>query len=171
MCSSDLALDPQWKNVTPFALTSGDQFRPDAPPSLTSQTYADALNEVKSLGSVGSSTRTTDQTQIARFWADGSGTVTPSGHWNQIAKTAAQAEGNSVSENARLFAKLNVALADAGIAAWDAKYTYNFWRPITAIQKADQDGNDATTADINWSSLIVTPPFPEYLSEIGRAHV
>ena len=103
-------------------MSSADQFRPAGPPALESQAYADALNEVKLLGSATGSTRTAEQTQIARFWADGAGTYTPPGHWNQIAEQVALAQGNSLSENARLFAQLDIALADAAIAAWNTKF-------------------------------------------------
>ncbi len=158
------ALLPQWPSVTPFAMTSGSQFRPAGPPTLTSAQYAADLNQVESLGRVDSTTRTADQTQIALFWADGASTFTPPGHWNQIAQDASLKLGLSLAENARLFALLNIAEADAGIVSWDAKFTYNFWRPITAIQNADQDGNAATTADPTWTPLIATPPFPTYTS-------
>lgn len=158
------ALLPQWGQVTPFGLTSGSQFRPAGEPVLTSDQYTTDFNQVKDLGSINSTTRTADQTEVAKFWADGSGTFTPPGHWNQIAQNAAATKGNSLVDNARLFALLDISLADAGIAAWDAKYTENFWRPITAIQKADTDGNPNTTADPNWKPLITTPPFPSYIS-------
>jgi len=158
------ALLPQWGQVTPFGLTSGSQFRPAGEPALTSDQYTTEFNQVKDLGSINSTTRTADQTQIAQFWADGAGTFTPPGHWNQIAQNVAATKGNSLVDNARLFALLDISLADAGIAAWDAKYTENSWRPITAIQKADTDGNPNTTADPNWKPLITTPPFPSYIS-------
>jgi membrane-associated phospholipid phosphatase len=158
------ALLPQWGNVTPFGITSGSQFRPAGEPALTSDKYTADFNQVKDLGSFNSTTRTAEQTQIAQFWADGGGTFTPPGHWNQIAQNVAATKGNSLLENARLFALLDISLADAGIAAWDAKYQYSFWRPITAIQKADTDGNPNTIADPNWKPLITTPPFPEYIS-------
>jgi RHS repeat-associated protein len=158
------ALYPQWPQVTPFALVSGSQFRPNGLPSLNSAEYTAAFNEVSQLGARNSTVRTADQTQIAQFWSDGSGTYTPVGHWNQIAGTVASVKGTSIIETARLFAQLDVALADAGIAAWDAKYTYNTWRPITAIRDAALDGNANTTADPNWQPLIDTPPFPEYVS-------
>lgn len=159
-----VADNPQWGSVTPFALTSGDEFRAPPPPSLDSAEYAAAINQVQSLGSATSSTRTADQTQQALFWADGGGSYTPPGHWDQIAAQVAQARGNSLSANARLFAQLNVALADAAIACWDTKYYYDAWRPETAIQNADQDGNADTTADTNWRSLLITPPHPDYVS-------
>jgi len=160
----DVALLPQWADLTPFALTSPEQFRPAGPPALDSAAYAAAFNDVKTLGLATGSTRTADQTEIARFWADGSGTYTPPGHWNQIAEQIAVQQGNSLSANARLFAQLNVALADAAITAWDAKYQYEFWRPIQAIQQADLDGNALTTKDASWTPLLISPPFPEYVS-------
>ena len=155
---------PQWPDVTPFAMTSGDQFRPAGPPALDSAEYAAAVNEVKSLGEINSSTRTTDQTNIALFWADGGGTSTPPGHWNQIAINVGLEQHKSLIENARMMALLNYAMADAGIASWDAKYAYNVWRPIDAIQKADTDGNAATDLNGNWTPLINTPSFPSYTS-------
>src|SRR5262249_36293881 len=106
------ALDPQWATLQPFAMTSDSQFRPAGPPALTSQAWADAVNEVKGLGSATSTTRTADQTQIARFWADGIGTVTPPGQWNQIAEQIAQQQGDSLAADARLFAMLDIALGD-----------------------------------------------------------
>jgi membrane-associated phospholipid phosphatase len=158
------ALLPQWPNVVPFAMTSGGQFRPAGAPDLTSQAYADALNEVQAIGSATSTTRTDDQTDIALFWADGGGTFTPPGHWNQITENVSLAKGLSLAENARLFLLLNVAEADAGICAWDCKYADDTWRPVTAIRNADQDNNSATTADPTWTPLIATPPFPTYVS-------
>jgi membrane-associated phospholipid phosphatase len=158
------ALLPQWPNVTPFVMSSGSEFRPAGPPTLTSQAYADALNQVESLGSATSTTRTQEQTNIANFWADGGGTFTPPGHWNQIAQDVSLLRGQSLAENAQMFFAVNAAEADAGIASWDAKYTYNFWRPVTAIRNAGADGNAATTADPAWTPLLVTPPFPSYMS-------
>src|SRR5438105_12814293 len=148
---------PQWGFVAPFAMSSSSQFRPPGPPSLDSQQYAADYEEVKELGAAIGSTRTEEQTQIALFWADGAGTETPPGHWNSVAQTIAGARGNTLEQNARLFALLNIAMADAAICAWDAKYTFNFWRPVTAIRSAG--GADAT-----WSSYIGTPPFPDYVS-------
>jgi membrane-associated phospholipid phosphatase len=161
------ALFPQWPTVTPFTMTSGSQFRPDPPPALTSAAYATALNEVKALGGDGTTTpssRTPAQTAIATFWADNAGTETPPGHWNTIAADVARARGTTAVENARLFALLNLALADAAIVAWDCKYVNNFWRPVTAIRAADTDGNPATTPDTTWTPLLVTPAFPSYTS-------
>jgi hypothetical protein len=158
------ALLPNWPNVTPFAMTSASQFTPDNVPALASSLYAAALNEVQAIGSAASSTRTADQTDIALFWANGGGTATPPGHLNILAQIVAAVKGNTLSQNARLFAELNVAMADAAIMAWDAKYDTNCWRPITAIRAADTDGNADTTADLTWTPLIVTPPFPTYVS-------
>jgi membrane-associated phospholipid phosphatase len=147
---------PQWGFVRPFAMNSSSQFRPPGPPSLDSQQYAADYEEVKQLGAAVGSTRTEDQTEIALFWADGAGTETPPGHWNSIAQIIADARGNTLEENARLFALLNIAMADAAICSWDAKYTFDFWRPVTAIAFVEPE--------LNWLSLIVTPPFPDYTS-------
>jgi hypothetical protein len=155
---------PQWGFVEPFCMASGAQFRPPPPPALNSAEWAQDFNTTKILGSATSSARTADQTEIALFWADGAGTETPPGHWNTIAQHVAAAQGNSLEQNARLFALLNLAMADAAICAWDAKYTFEWWRPVTAIRYGDTDGNDATAADSNWSPLLATPPFPEHVS-------
>ena len=160
----DSPLMPQWATVRPFVLASPRQFRPPGPPGLGSRAWADAYNEVKAIGRADSASRTAEQTQIARIWADGAGTYTPPGHWNLIAAQVAQDEGNSLAANARLFAALNLALADAAIACWDAKYAYRFWRPVTAIRAADTDGNPDTGADPSWAPLLTTPNFPEYVS-------
>jgi PAP2 superfamily len=154
----------QWGFMTPFAIPSGDFFRPDGPPSLESLEYAREYNEVKLLGEEDESTRSAEQSEIALFWADGPGTVTPPGHWNLIAQEVAAARRNSLQQNARLFALLNVAMADAAICAWDAKYYYNFWRPVTAIREGEADGNPETASDSDWISFITTPPFPDYIS-------
>ena len=158
------ALAPQWPYVTPFAMTSGSQFRPAAPPALDSAEYAAAFNEVKTLGSADSTTRTEEQTQIARFWNDGLGTAFAPGYWNRIAQDVATGQGLSLVSEAHLFALLNIATADALISCWDAKYAYSFWRPVTAIRAADTDGNPDTEPDTSWSPLLVTPNFPSYTS-------
>jgi hypothetical protein len=155
---------PQWGHVTPFVLESPEAMRPEGPPTLDSAQWAADYNEVQALGAAVGSTRNADQSQIARFWADGAGTETPAGHWNHIAQDVAAAQRNTLEQNARLFALLNLAMADAAICAWDAKYAFNFWRPVTAIRFGDTDGNDATAADPTWSSFITTPPFPDYIS-------
>jgi hypothetical protein len=153
------ALLPHWGNVIPFTLNSGSQFRTEGPPTLSSNSYAADFNEVKSLGSLDSTTRTPDQTQIAHFWVEGS-----AAGWNRIARTVAAAEQNTLWENARLFALINLAMADAYIANFETKYHFNFWRPVTAIRAAHTDGNDATAADPAWETLRPTPPIPDYPS-------
>jgi hypothetical protein len=158
------ALLPQWPLVTPFAMVSGSQFRPGAPPALDSARWASDYSLTKDLGSATSATRTAEQTDIARFWADGAGTVTPPGHWNVIARDVGEQGGTTLEENARLFALLNFAETDAGIVSWDCKYQFEFWRPVTAIVNGDLDGNPATEKDAGWTPLLVTPPFPEYTS-------
>lgn len=160
------ALLPNWRNLAPFALLTASQFRPPPPPLLGSVRYALEFNQVKSLGAMGSRTRTPDQTQIAHFWAYGPGTATPPGHWNQIAQAvvARMPEAPSLGQTARLFALLNIAMADAAIVSWDSKYQTNFWRPIAAIQEAAADGNPDTEPDPAWRPLLDTPPFPEYTS-------
>jgi membrane-associated phospholipid phosphatase len=158
------ALLPQWPRLTCFAMRNGAQFRPADPPALTSAAYTDSFQEAKSLGAAASTTRTPEQTEIALFWADGDGTTTPPGHWNRIARSVAVARGNSLADNARLLALLNIALADAAIVSWDCKFKYDFWRPISAIRNADLTGNPDTIADPEWTPLIRTPPFPSYTS-------
>lgn len=152
-------LDPGWGQVLPFVLESGSQFRPGPPPPLDSGRYARDFNEIKEIGSATSLTRTADQTDLARFWIS-----TGPQNWNPAARQVATARGLSLVENARLFALLSLAGADAFIAAWDAKFTYNQWRPITAIRAADTDGNAATDADPTWNPLLPTPRFPDYIA-------
>jgi hypothetical protein len=147
----------QWRFVTPFALRSASQFRPAPPPALSSPTYTADFNEVKSLGDINSTTRTTDQTQIAKFWG-----APIQNYWNEIAQTTALQHGTTLAQNARLFALLDLSLADSVIAFYDAKYTYHRWRPITAIRAADSDGNPATAADPNWTPLATTALDPSY---------
>src|SRR5947209_10636056 len=159
------ALGPQWPQVTPFAMTVGAQFRPPPPPALDSGDYATAFNEVKSLGRVDSTTRSPDQTQIAFFWRDPTAAAYAFGHWNEIAQQVSAERGLDLVGDARLFALLNIAEADAIISTWDAKYTYNLWRPVTAIRYAgDSTLNPATVSDPTWTPLIVTPNFPSYTS-------
>ncbi len=146
-----------WPLVQPFALRSADQFRPGPPPALASPAYTASFDEVKSLGLAGSTTRTTDQTQIARFWG-----APIQNYWNEIAQTAALAHGTTLVQNARLFALLDLTVADSVIAFYDAKYTYHFWRPITAIRAAANDGNPATAGDPNWTPLATTALDPSY---------
>ncbi len=154
----------QWPKVKPFALASGDEFRPAPPPAIGSPEYASAVNEAMRQGGFQNSQRTPEQTEIALFWADGGGTATPPGHWNSIATDVTLKQRTSLLETARSFALLNIAMVDAGIASWDAKYHYDLWRPIDAIRQADQDGNAGTIGDASWIPLLKTPPFPTYTS-------
>jgi hypothetical protein len=155
---------PQWGHVTPFSISNDAAFRPPAQPALDSAEYTAAFNEVKSIGAANSATRTSEQSEIAQFWYGTGGTYTAPGYWNQIAQGLVQRYGNSLVQNARLFALLNVAQADASFTIWDAKYTYNFWRPVTAIRAADSDGNNDTVADTTWTPFLVTPAHPSYTS-------
>jgi membrane-associated phospholipid phosphatase len=156
------ALLPNWPLVTTWVIDDGAALRPGGPPALAADAYAEAFAEVASLGRADSATRTAEQTEIALFWNDGAGTQTPPGHWNDIAKEVT--ERLAPLERARAMALVNLALADAAIVAWDAKYAYEHWRPITGIRAADTDGNAATAPDATWASLIPTPPFPAYTS-------
>ena len=153
------ALDPGWGSVHPFVIEDASQFRPGAPPSLTSRLYKRDYDEIREIGSNTSTTRTQEQSDVARFWV-----ATGAQNWNPAARQAAVARGLSLAENARLFALLNLAGADAFIAAWDAKFAYNQWRPVTAIRAAASDGNEATEEDPSWTPLLVTPPFPDYIA-------
>jgi len=147
-----------WGQVTPFVLESPSQFRPAPPPALTSDAYADAINEVQSLGSATSITRTPEQTEIGKFW-----NPPIQNFWNQIADEIAAAQHTDLPTTARLFAALNLSFADSAIAFYDAKYTYQLWRPVTAIRLADTDGNANTVADPNWLPLAGnTPADPSY---------
>jgi membrane-associated phospholipid phosphatase len=155
---------PHWKNVKPFSMTKGSQFRIANMPSLISPEYLKEFRISKEIGSKDSKVRTPDQTVIAKFWLDGTGTVTPPGHWNQIAADLAVQRGNTLQQNARLFALLNIALADASIIDSDRKYTFSRWRPITGVHQADKDNNARTIPDPNWTPLLNTPPSPSYVS-------
>jgi hypothetical protein len=155
---------PHWGDVRPWALESGDQFRPDGPPALDSAEYAAAFNEVKALGRIDSTVRTAEQEEIARYWRDLAGTYTPAGRWAQIAEEVLADTGASTATNAWTLAVLNFIQADGAIAAWDAKYTFEFWRPVTAIRLAETDGNPLTEADPTWAPLLNTPNHPDYLS-------
>jgi hypothetical protein len=168
------AWGPEWGMVTPFAIPSASQFLPPPPPALNSPEYAAALNQVESLGAHDSTTRTPYETQTGLFWAyDLLGMGPPPVMYNEVLQAVSLEQGNTLEQDARLFALADVAMADAGIVAWDAKYDDNLWRPITAIQQAGTDGNPATVADPTWQPLgapgqgVVpnfTPPFPSYVS-------
>jgi membrane-associated phospholipid phosphatase len=157
-----------WGQVEPFVLGRADRFRPAAPPALTSHAYAAAIEEVQSLGSAASTTRTADQTQIAQFWSPPIQNV-----WNQIAESVAGDEHSDLVTTARLFASLNLSLADSAIALYDAKYTYQLWRPVSAIRLADTDGNPETAPDPNWLPLsgntAADPSYPGAHSTISAA--
>ncbi len=148
--------------LTPFAMPSPDHFRPAGPPALNSAAYTSDYEEVRTLGRATGSSRTPEQTVIAFFWTDN--TIS---HWNRIAVSVALQQRTSLSQNARLFALLNVAMADAGIAVWDAKFLYRFWRPFSAIPLADTDGNASTAPDPVWTPLVATPNHQEYPSGHG----
>jgi hypothetical protein len=153
----DFAFVPGWGDVTPFVLHDSAQFQPGPPYAVTSRKYTTDFNEVKNLGAQTGSTRTAEQTQIAHFWIESSPL-----QWNRIARTVSAAAGLDLWENARLFGLLNMALADGYTGSLETKYHYNYWRPVTAIQLAETDGNPDTTADLVWEPLAPTPPFPDY---------
>ena len=156
-----------YPSVIPFGISSGTQFRPSPPPPLTSATYAADLNEVKELGSVSSATRTADQTHVAQLWA-GVGTTTNFLFvWNNVARSVATARDITTVEKARLFALPNFALHDALQTTFASKFFYGLWRPVTAIRRAEEDGNASTTADPSWSSLITAPPYPSYAGNMA----
>jgi hypothetical protein len=143
---------PHWGKRRPWVMTSGDQFRPGPPPNLTSEVWKRDFDEIKAIGAVNSSKRTPEQTAIARFWE----ATAPAVYW-PIARSVATAPGRDVTDNARLLAMAAMAMDDALIAVFDAKYTFNFWRPITAIRNADGDARDS-----GWTPFIDTPMHPEY---------
>jgi membrane-associated phospholipid phosphatase len=156
---------PQFAYMTPWVILTPGQFRPAGPPALTSARYAADFNETRIMGSLTSATRTPDETIFAWFWASS----TASYLWNNVALSLIkdeghQQQGSSTLQNARFLALLNLAIADAAIGCWDAKYTYVFWRPVTAIPLAATDDNPATTADPTWMPLFATPAHPEYPS-------
>ena len=147
-----------WSHVVPFALESANQFRPGPPPALASDAYSDAFNQIKSLGIANSTTATADEALTGRFW---NGAI--QNYWNEIAQTLSTAHSLTTAQNARLFALLNLSFADDVIAFYDAKYTYNFWRPVTAIRAADTAINPETVADPNWLPEVgKTAPDPSY---------
>ena len=156
---TSFAIVPDWGEVTPFALRDASQFRAPPPYRLTSRRYTNDFQEVKRLGGGGTtpSARTLDQTEIALFWVESSPL-----QWNRIARTVAESEKLDAWENARLLGLLNIALTDGYIGAWETKYHYKFWRPVTAIHEAATDGNPDTEADPDWLPLVVTPPLPDH---------
>ena len=153
---------PETPFVQPFVLKDASQFRPENPLSLSSDDWARDYNEVKELGAAVGSARTPEQTDIARFWSDN-----PPLQWNRAWRALSVAKGLGLADNARYFAMLTSASADALIACWDAKYAYNFWRPVTAIRAGDSDGNPDTAPDATWIGLLITPNHPEYPAAHG----
>ncbi|MBW4563257.1 MAG: vanadium-dependent haloperoxidase [Mojavia pulchra JT2-VF2] len=174
------ALLPGWGDVTPFAISSVEDVLEgtgvDGPPALDSIQYAEELEQLRLFGGLENTEvtqiiRTPEQTEIAKFWSyDRSSTFGEP--YNLIAQDVALQQGNTLAENARLFALMNMAIADAGVVAFDVKYTYNQWRPITGIREANTNGNPYTIQDPNWKSLLDTPPHPDYMaahSALGAA--
>jgi hypothetical protein len=155
---------PKWGEVKPFVLRTGEQFRAPAPYTVNDLEYTFDFNEIKALGSQDSACRSADQTELALFWYENSSFA-----WNRIARLLVAQQANTLLQHARLFAALNAAIADAYIASLDSKYVYNFWRPITAIQRAGNDGNRLTTPDLAWQPLLLTPPVPDYPSAHAAA--
>ena len=148
---------PHWPKRKPWLMTNPAQFRPGPPPALTSPLWARDYNEIKAIGGKSNSRRTAEQTQIASFWE---ATLPPV--YTGIVLSVAEVEGREITQNARLFAAVAQAADDALVAVFDAKYHYNFWRPVTAIRNGDLDGNDATERDASWTPFIETPMHPEY---------
>jgi len=158
---------PHWENVKLFSLSKKDQFRSKLYPSLTSSEYTTAFNEVKEAGKLNSAVRTPDQTAYAKYWYEFS-----EAGWNRVARTVIVTKKLNLLDATRLLALVDMAIADAYIAGWDSKIHYNFWRPYTAIRKADIDGNNATAVDAAWEPSEPTPPvhdYPSTHSALGNA--
>jgi hypothetical protein len=153
---------PEVAYVRPFTMTSPSQFRAEEPPDLSSDTYTRDYNEVKSLGAATGSTRTPEQTDLARFISD-----QPMLQWNRAWRGISASQGLNLLNNARFFALLTTAGCDSVIAGWDSKFFYNYWRPVTAIRAGDTDGNPDTVPDPNWIGVVVTPNHPEYPAAHG----
>jgi PAP2 superfamily len=156
----DFVFGREWANVTPFVLEHSAQFRPRPPYNVTSHKYTADFNEIKALGGDDMTTpsaRTAGQTEIGLFWIESSPLA-----WNRIARSVSARRGLDPWENARLFGLLNLAMADGYIGSWETKYHYSYWRPVTAIQTADTDGNPDTVADPTWTPLQLTYPMPDY---------
>ncbi|HJW43569.1 MAG TPA: vanadium-dependent haloperoxidase [Geothrix sp.] len=148
---------PQWPGRKPWLMVSASQFRPGPPPTLASETWAHDFNEVKARGGKASTQRSQEQTVIGKFWEDNSSAI-----YFGVLRSLAEVPGRDITDNARLYEITAIALDDAIIAVFDAKYAYRFWRPLTAIRNGDVDGNDATEREPGWSPLIETPMHPEY---------
>ena len=154
-------LFPQYAQAKPWGMKSADQFRPGPPPQLTSAVYARDYNETKELGGAKSTKRTQQQTDAVRFWTQ----LNFGPSWSEAARQLSVGKKLDLADNARLFALLTMTIANSYITDWDAKFHYNFWRPVTAIRNGDQDGNDATERDASWTPLNATPMHPEYPSQ------
>ncbi|HXZ80646.1 MAG TPA: vanadium-dependent haloperoxidase [Terriglobales bacterium] len=155
--ATTLPIGSQWGSVTPWLMQRTSQFRPGPPPQLTSSQWARDCNEIKDIGGKTSTLRTPEQSDIARFWV-----ITGPSSWDPIVRQLADIPTRSLIDNARLFAFVETAAADAYIAVFDAKYTYNFWRPVTAIRNGDLGGNPGMSRVADWEPLIDTPLHPEY---------
>lgn len=155
--STALPVSHDWREVKPWVMKQPSQFRPEPPPALTGALWTRDYNEIKEVGAKVSQKRTAEQTEVARFW-----TAVGVPTWNPIVRSLATARPRSLIDNARLFALVNIAAADAFVAVFDAKYAFNFWRPVTAIRNAASDGNDATAPDAAWLPFVETPMHPEY---------
>jgi len=155
-------LTPWVAKMKPFVMREPSQFRAEGPPDLASKRWAKDFNETKSLGSAASTTRTADQTELARFYTEHGGP-----QYGRLSRDIAAAQGLSLADSARFFAQVYVTCSDAWIAGWDSKYQFNFWRPVTAIRAADTDGNPATDVDSGWTPVATTPNHPEYPSAHG----
>jgi hypothetical protein len=151
------ALEPEWGLVTPFLLDAGSQLRPPPPPTPGSDAAVRDYLEIQVIGGVNSTTRTAAQTEVAEFWVS-----TAPQLWNQVVRQLTFSRGMNAAKAARAYMLLNMIGADAVIAAWDAKFAYNQWRPVTAIRGPLDDGNLTTPQDSSWTPLISTPPFPDY---------
>ena len=155
----DFTLAEDFRYATPFGLESPEQFRVPAPPALTSRTYARAYNEVKSVGAINSTTRTTDQSNYANWWYE----LSEIG-WPRVARVTTTSEELKLWPAARMFALVNMSIYDSYVAGWDSKYHWDFWRPYTAIRAGDTDGNRGTVMDATWQSYLETPPVQDYPS-------
>ena len=155
----DYVWKPDFSVAKPFVLESVDQFRAGPPPAITSARYAKDYNEVRVMGATKSKRRTIDQTHIAHWWAEFG-----EHGWNRIGRITAAAQRLSLAETVRMFALINVNLYDLYLASFESKYTYDTWRPYTAIRNGDADGNAATDADPDWQPEMQTPPWPDYPS-------
>ena len=179
---SQTAWGPEWGQIEAFGMTDMSIAMPPPMPALNSQEYTDAFNEVKALGAKDSVVRTADQTEAGLFWAyDRVGLGTPMRLYLDILDEVSTQEGNTLADNVMLYAMASTSIADAGVVAWDAKFRYDFWRPVSGIRLADLDGNDETVADPDWVPLgspggthpdgseiaDFTPPFPTYVSGHG----